>query len=341
MAYPERMSTGMIRQLQENPGVPLRNPSAAVFTVDSADRYILDGDGLRVDNTPINRFIISKPQTLINGYFTRVALTELSMPWNIPNVNERNNTFTVLLSNDQPYDGEQTIAPLAVGFYTPAELATALQDALNEKMISIDAEADFVFSVTYNVATQSFTITNTETTIPWAIVANNIDSKDDLTIMMGFGGLLANPKNAQPLNLARTWVGGYASMLYTPYFDIISNNLTKKQQVGDSGSSLVTGRSLLARIYLTKNDINPIPSVPADILGCRPFTIHREFIIPKQIFWDTQEFINIVDLTLQDYKGNVLYELPSEVDVENPDNITYYVGSGSTNWQMTLQVSET
>lgn len=122
-------------------------------------------------------------------------------------------------------------------------------------------------------------------------------------------------------------------MLYTPYFDIVSKQLTKKQQVNDSGTSYATGSSLLARIYLTPNHITTTDFT--NQLGTAPFTIFREFIIPKQIYWDTKEFINVIDLSLVDYKGNILYETP------NVSNATSFeVGTGNANWQLTLQVSE-
>jgi hypothetical protein len=125
-------------------------------------------------------------------------------------------------------------------------------------------------------------------------------------------------------------------MLYTPYFDVVSKQLTKKQQVTDSGTSYNTGGNLLTRIYITPSDITTT-NFKIGQLGTAPFTIHREFRIPKQIYWDTKEFINVVDLTLIDYKGNILYEAP---DVIDEDQQKFSFGTGNANWQLTFQVSE-
>lgn len=324
----------MSRRKQENPGVSQRAASVAVFTVDSSDRRAFDIDGSRVDNTPVNKFIISKPQTLINGYFTRIALTELNFPWDVPNVNATNNTFTVILTAGQPYDGQYTVS-VPEAFYTPSELAIALENALNAKMVEINATAEFVFDVSIG-NNQNFIIENTEADGIFAIILKNAGQQDDLCNLMGFSDIPAEI-NGSPLVAALKFTGAYASMLYTPFIDIASNNLTKKQDVSDSSSSFNTGRSLLARIYLTREGIQQInTSDEEQVLGCRPFTIYKEFTTPKQIYWDTEEFVNIIDITLTDYKGNVLYESPAKlVDGE------FTVGSGSTNFQLTFQVSET
>ena len=131
------------------------------------------------------------------------------------------------------------------------------------------------------------------------------------------------------------FVGDVASMKYTPYFDVVSKQLTKKQQVGDSGTSFNTGSNLLARIYVSYNDV--VQDDFTNPLGSKPFTIRREFIIPKQIYWDTKEFLNVIDLTLIDYKGNVLYE-PTFFQSSGGDTIN--LGTAASNWQLTLQVSE-
>jgi len=319
MAY---RTSGQIAELREHTGQPLRQPAIALFTVDSEDRYTLDADGFRTDNTPINNFIISKPQSLINGYFTRVALTEINFPWAIPNVNPRNNNLKV-------FDGLQRwTAVIPTGFYEPTDLAAAMQTAMNAAAAA--AGSPRTFTCVYNAASQSFTFESPG--------ANNFQIEpcvNSILYTIGFTGILTDPAGIATFGYKIT--GGYAPMLYTPYFDIVSNQLTKKQNVSDSGSSLVSGRSLLCRVYLTKDGTVPTSTDEAQILGCRPFTIHREFQNPKQIFWDTQEFINIIDLTLLDADSKVLYEEPQgEVAAGVVE-----LGSGGTNWQMTFQVTET
>lgn len=342
--FPSGASIGLIEQMVENPGVPMRQPSVAILTVDTADRQRYDATGFRTDNSPVNSLYINKQQPTLQGYFTRIALTELNMKWAIPNVNGYNKTFTVFVEAIYTggYEGEITCT-VPEGFYTPTTLATALAIALNTTAQAAPYNilpADFLWNVRYNPVeqggnTNSFVVENIAAaplqSNPFTIIPKNIGSRDDLLNMMGFSGLVEG--------VSPQFYGSFASMLYTPYFDVVSNQLTKKQQVRDNSTSFITGQNLLARIYIAPDSIQPVPTAETNILGCRPFTLYREFIIPKQIYWDTKEFLNVIDLTLQDYKGNVLYETLSDKSSASPTSATY-VGSGSVNWQLTLQVSE-
>jgi len=335
MAYPANMTVGQIRELVENPGQPIRQPAVSLFTVDTADRMRFDATGVRTDTTPVNSVYINKQQNLMNGYITRIALTEINIPWNIPNVNDRNNFFCFTL-----YSTFNVVkcARLTNGFYTPDELATALETAMNAEVATVPgANAEYDFTVTYNEDNANFTISND--LVPnsyWSIEPTQGGQEDDLTTMMGFGAI---PATVSDEYLSIT--GGYASMLYTPYFDIVSKQLTKKQNINDNSTSIVTGTSLLARIYITSDGIVTRPTGPDQdkILGCRPFTIHKEFQNPKQIYWDTKEFISIVDLQLVDYKGQILYESP--ITATGDDNEFVTLGTGGDNWQLTLQITET
>lgn len=337
-------SNGLIQQMVENPGMPIRQPSVAVLTVDSADRQRFTADGFRDDASPVNNLYINRGQPTLQGYFTRIALTELNMKWAIPNVNAYNNTFTVFVEAIYTggYEGEITCT-ITEGFYTPTQLATALATALNTTAQAAPYNilpADFLWNVRYNPVeqggnTNSFVIENVAGVFPannpFTIIPKNVGSRDDLLNLMGFSGL---PEGVSP-----KFYGSFASMLYTPYFDIVSSQLTKKQQVRDNSTSFTTGQNLLARIYIAPDGIQVVPSTESSILGCRPFTIYKEFKIPKQIFWDTKEFLNVIDLQLIDYKGNILYETISDKSSTIPSSDTF-VGSGSVNWQLTLQVSE-
>ena len=334
MAFPANMTVGQIRELVENPGMSIRQPAVALFTVDTADRYRFDSAGQRTESTQLNNIYINKQQTLMNGYFTRIALTELNMPWDIPNVNARNNTLTIQLA------AGQIVAVVPPGFYTPDELAAVLVIKLNEKVVELGLEDTYVFDVTYNDVNAQFTIENTESTGYFYIAPRGIGAAppfntkvdEDLSTMMGFGSIPAS----FPEDIANKITGGYASMLYTPYFDIVSSQLTKKQNINDNSTSVITGNALLARVYITSDGIVKRPAVQEDIIGCRPFTIHKEFQNPKQIYWDTKEFISVIDLQLVDYRGNVLFETPLTVNGSE-----VILGNSNDNYQMTFQITET
>ena len=183
-----------------------------------------------------------------------------------------------------------------------------------------------------------FALAETGGTVFFRIRPQNIAQRDDLCNMMGF----SYPSSS----FGSEVFGSYACMQYTPYFDVVSSNLTKKQNVRDNSTSFVTGQNLLCRVYLSEagavaqRDRTSVVDHDADTtqIGTRPFMLYREYNVPKQIFWDTKEFINVIDLSLVDYKGNILYsESQSFQDVGTGAS---FCGDASQ-FQLTLQVTET
>ncbi len=66
-----------------------RPPSSAILGIDSEDRFA-DYASKRANaatSTPYN-FTIQKSESLMNGFFTRLAVTEVVFPWVIPNIHE-------------------------------------------------------------------------------------------------------------------------------------------------------------------------------------------------------------------------------------------------------------
>ena len=219
------------------------------------------------------------------------------------------------------------------GFYTAAELATALQTALNAEI-----DLDWVVQYSTTVGGQCFSIEITEPTIPlpdklFRIVPKNKGMKDDLCNLMGFSSPLKTYVNKL--------FGSYASMLYTPYFDVVSQQLTKKQNVEDNGTNVVTGKNVLARIYVAKEGLtsDSADNEEGNLTGTEPFTLYKEWQVPKQVYWDTKEFINVIDLSLIDYKGRVLYSPPQAA--REIAGIEVGQCGNSANYQLTLQVTET
>jgi hypothetical protein len=327
----KNMTIGQIQELVENPGMPIRQPATALMTIDTANRTA---------GTKVNNLYINKQQTLMNGYFTRVALTELNMDWDIPNVNPYNNTFKMVF-----YYGTGVFKAVQFevteGFYDMQQLASELETLIQTYInTDVDLTGLYTIDITANQVVREFTITNTNVSNKLFGIVPIFSVRSDASDLCEIMGL----STVDPTLQFKTIVGSYATMLYTPYFDIVSQQLTKKQNVADNSTSVNTGKNLLARIYLNQLGILPNkaiedPNYPEEILGVSPFTIHLEFNQPKQIYWDTKEFINVVDLTLYDNKGRVLYERPSSFNPD--DNTEYLVGTGETNWQLTFQITET
>jgi hypothetical protein len=328
------MTGAQMRELEGNEGQSIRMPAVALLTIDSNDRKKFDLSGYRVDFQSPYEIYINKQQNVMQGYFTRVAVTELSMAWNVPNVIDegiwKNNTLTMDISGGGAV--ERLVVSVGRGFYTPDRLATELEESLNDETAGTatwtvayddfgDGEKQFLISVTGDSGPFEF-----------KLIPQNVGMMDDLCNLMGFG----SPPNAFVSQL----YGSYASMTYTPFFDIVSNQLTKKQNVMDNSTANNTGRALLARIYLTRDGFDSDRddgTATTTILGCKPFTLYKQWQNAKQIFWDTKEFINVIDITLRDYKGRVLYS-----QEQGPTALpgAYQCGN-SADFQMTLQITET
>lgn len=342
MAYPANMTVGQIRELVENPGMPIRQPATAILTIDTADSDIYDASGYIINAANPNQVYINKQQTLVNGYFTRLALTEIKYDWNIPNVIDalpwRNNRLTlefgVAGTSGNPAAEVSIIVP--ENFYTPVELAAVVQQRLLA-LTGVFQSTGWICGWTERFNT--FLIADTTQTVPFRIVPKNKDNQDDLCNLMGF--------SVPGKMFSYAVQGSFAPMTYTPYFDITSAQLTKKQNVRDNSTSFQTGTNLLARIYLANPNFNNMRdrttitgTSECNIVGTRPCTFYKEFQNPKQIYWDTKEFVNVIDITLRDYKGRVLYSEP--LTTTTPPVGAFAVKCGnSASMQLTLQITET
>jgi hypothetical protein len=140
---------------------------------------------------------------------------------------------------------------------------------------------------------------------------------DDLTNMMGL-----TPTALPGLPYYKTYDGGFASMMRTPFIDIVSNLLTKNQNVRDNDSTKAGASSVLARVYLSSTEATPrIITITYDgagnaidftdnAFGIKETTFRREFQFPKQVQWNTTENIDVIDLRVLDYKSNILSYVP-------------------------------
>ena len=115
----------------------------------------------------------------------------------------------------------------------------------------------------------------------------------------------------------------YASMMYTSYIDITSNQLSRNQTARDTSTSAVTGQNLITRIYLD------------EALAYAPGQI-RESISNSKIFrWSPNEYLANLDIQVRDQFGNFLYVTPTTIVLPgNP------VTQGSAFVQMTFVLSE-
>jgi hypothetical protein len=354
---------------------PIREPSVALLCVDSADGEIYNADGYRTgDNTPASLYI-NRQGPLMFGYMTRVSLTEVNMQWNIPNVNATNNTMTVAVVDDPLVNGVVGVRRITLtpGFRSPAQLCADVASALTAAFLAVSGAQPILAGIGFDCSIEELVpaVANTtkiattptvklEVTGPYKfyIIPYNFSGatpvfgagsiqfpvlQDDLTNMMG---LTPSVSNGAP-----AWTvidGSYASFQYTPYIDIVSNLLTKNQQVNDGSTRKRNTSGKLARIYLSNEQIEKIiisatydagaalESASDNIIGTSPFVFRREFKVPKVIQWNTTENVDVIDLQVLDYLGNTVAIDPRA----NEDGLGGLAITNTADFQFTIQVTE-
>lgn len=349
-------------------GTPIRLPSTALMLVNSADgEQFSRQTGLRINDANPSRIYINNQTPVMFGYMTRLALTEMNIQWSVYNVNAYNNTLTIgYYNNAGALQGVVRIT-VPVGFYTAPLLGKAVMDALNANATLTAFFGANTFSVTCGGLPCFTSVGRAGTTATsnyadyviscsavgvgwWQILPFNGSYPnlprltDDLTNMMGI------TPSSTPREFYLTLQGGYASLQYTSYIDVISNLLTKNQNVRDGTSSkAVYSTGTLARIYLANEDfqaraisITYAPTTGAflgstdNAIGTSQGSFRREFKVPKQIQWNNTENVDVIDISVLDYRGNPLFYESSAQDV-GPSTTTV---ANTADLQFTIQVTE-
>jgi len=319
--------------------------SEALLCVDTRDGLNYDKQtGLYVN--PRNPFEIEMSPGQLTGKIRRLALKEINLTYNVPNVNPTNNVLWIEGSTGIDGPGSTPI-PIVItpGDYLPTELATTIQSALNAGS-GVLGSTDW--AVNYDVAGSPFYNTftifkNSDGTYKYFRINPNIGGDngssseggvitvrtDNLSTMMGF--------NNQDGKYSQAVYSSFATMLPTTYIDVVSSYMTKHQSVIDKSTSARTGNNLLARLYISPERFYSITNT--NIIGTRPFMLHKEFSNPKIINWDENDPINNISVNLLDDKGNILYAPAYNYTYETEEAVVKLCGNSGF-VQMTFSVSE-
>jgi hypothetical protein len=298
----------------EDRAITVRPSSTAVFAVDSFDRYNTPTDSQFGVSGPYS-FQITRNQSLLNGFFHRIAMTEIVFPYYIPNINPRTNSVEVIYNG-----GAAATLTLTNGFYTPTALAAALQVAL----IPLTGAGA---TVVYTNGRFTFDVGAGNDLILYPSDTNAFGLFD----LVGGTADWINPGG-------QTLTGKITRCRYTEFVDIVCSQLTYNQDLKDASTTNGYSRDILARIYLECENDQPIPvniggtatNAIDTVPGTYPFTIYRKFSHPKQIQWNNEQPI-----------GNLLFEVYDDRGVLLSGN-----GTGNDadfifpDWRMTLLVSE-
>ena len=251
-------------------GVTVRYPATANLLIDSADRT----SGGSAD------FVINKKYSILNGFFHRLAVTEVVVDYCLHNISLEtgNNKFTVTIG------GTTSTVTLADGTYNVQQALDALIVALNAATLGV------TFSLTqgpgYKILTGSGAFTIVET--PLSVQLNVLDSVSGTNFEVMCPVLLP----------------------YT-YFDITSPELTYNQSLKDA----TTGdfeQNVLYRWYLAWDTPVAVDSYGYPIYqGYERFIARRILPFPKQIRWENNMPVGQLSFKVFSSLGTVLIPNPS------------------------------
>lgn len=320
----------------------MAGPPNAILAINSLDRYNTQTnptlstsleDQYENIGPPCNNFTLQSGGAFVYGYMDKIVVSQIQLQYNVPTiVPNRNDTFIIVLETPVQETFNITIP---FGFYTPTQLAAIIQVKILQTDIGFYAPN---FSVTYKTdgirGGFRFIDPDLESVISFyfptlsqlRIIAPLYDPETPIdTFLKTYRllGMTEGNSNAYYEQLSTTSI----NFLYTPYVDIISETLTKYQNIKDTDSSYNKLNSIIARIYL--NGVGIPQTLEANVaLGSAPFTIVQDLNTPKIMRWSPNESVYNIDFALRDQYGELLF-----FQFAAPGEITEKY---STEFQMTL-----
>jgi hypothetical protein len=328
-------------------GQTIRFPSTSLLTIDSEDRWAdynqargsLDASDNFYNNPnlapyvdPFN-FRLQGNQMLSTGFFTRLGVSEVVMPW-CPNINPKTNKIVVNWNvNNGANIGLATIT-LNTGYYTPDILASSIQQLIRQDL-SGDGLAGFLMGYgangypcfSYNSGDAGTAVSFSP--LPYGSSAYPYPpTTKQLFDVLGFTAV-NNPPIPIPATLVGPQIGSYTLCQAIRYVDIVCPRLVQYQGLFD-GSSQGSARDSLCRVYLGGFQSNLLVTDPDFApTGTLPVVVYRNFTTPKQIQWIA--------------KQNISANLEFQVYGDDGQLFSSNFPAGlltQENWSMTLLLSE-
>lgn len=322
-----------------DPGTTQRLPSTSLFTVDSEDRWrdypesrLLEGR-----NSDPYDFSIYKGEALLNGYFTRIGLTEVVFPWVIGNVNRR--TDRVLFGWSDPSGTFSQLLVLPQGFYTPARLASTLQTLVRALSPYLAA-----FTITYGIEGYGSDVVDSpifqyranaglSVSVWWEPLPYNSSAYPYPSTSKQLFDVLGLTTLNQQAFATTGAVSGFTYCQAIRYIDITAPIITYNQALKD-GTSQTIVRDSLCRVYVADSASmqSTVPCSSASFCppGCAPTTIYRNFATPKYVQWAPNQPI----------PGVVQFQVFDDTGAPLSQSVPAAANGNRTDWSMTLLVSE-
>ena len=274
--------------------VTVRNPATANLMIDSNDR------DETIFPTPWD-FQITKRQSIMNGYFTRIGTSEVVLEWFESNIGAGNNTivFDISGTGANPYNSSDTIV-LNEDNYTVARALDAIVQQLND----LSGTTGCVFSINNNLIPPRIECAGGVFVIQDGVLQGQLD-------------IISGPSKAIDAGILNPDLRPYR------YIDFVSEDLTYNQNLKDN-STAIHERNVLCRWYFSNDEQPVLDKYGFTILmGYTQFCFRRLYNPPKQIRWSADQPIGNLRFSVYDDLGELITEF-----------------TGTSNWLMTLQLSE-
>lgn len=285
--------------------------------------------------------VINPGRAMAYGYFSRVAITQMYLNWEVPLIVSGVNDQLLVQYALSP-TGAPTYATITIpqGNYTATTMASTLQGLI--RAINVLLGAATVTAPSANSAIPGFLFAAGGSTfmcfafgLPGVTEQQQVRYGRTAKLLgigrtaFGYAPLQGAPYQANPPIMWATATGGSPSLVYTDYVDVVSQQLTNFKAAKDGNSSIASPSGVIARIWLTETTSmqsppnNEQPNDPNNI-GSGPFSLVKTWVNPNWSQWSPNQTLNSVDITLIDSYGVVLPWSPQF----------------STEWSATLTFSE-
>ena len=343
------------------PTQTIRQPATTEIHIDSLDRYQpkqlqtttyfqnfpnsqnvakVAGPILLAGAQSGTRTIIQPGRVIGYGYYSRIALTQMFLNWEVPTVVAGANDLIRVSYGLAPGTVSATVTvAIPSGYYTAASMATQLQTSIRAINVLLGAATVTAPSATFpgfqfaagGSTYMSFVFGGTGTTEQQQLAIGRMAKM--LGLSRSTFGYTPDPNVAgQPTTAPVQWAaanGGAPDLIYTDYVDIVSQALTNYKDAKDDNSSLASPGAVIGRIWLTETTpitapaANAQPNEPNNI-GSGPFTMVKTWTSPNWCQWSPNQALNTIDITLLDMFG-----------IPIPWNSAF-----ATEWSGTLTLSE-
>ncbi len=313
-----------------NKGIDVRDPSTANFLIDSTDRDNYNSQTVftpgESPTTFSSNFLINKlNQNLVTGFFTRFALTEIELAWNIQNVsdvlgNHRTELFLVTGGVGVAYG-----VTIANGNYTVQAGLDAMLVALNGIVAGWTLQ-DSTANVGKKrlLAPAGYTFNFYRQT---AVTASP-NGVPNLNLAQALGFLVYSRLPTVGETTFNYNIAANPNLLAYEYIDITCPQLASQQKVKDATTSNFDANDIVFRWHFASDASYPesydgygYPILP----GYKPFNVRRYLAFPKQIRWDPLLPLGQIQFTTY---------------TDRQDVLTYKYLSESVEFKMLMLISE-